>query len=327
MKKKIILYSGSLLLCMFTAMSLKAQVNTETAFYWENPYYINPASVNLDYKAYLSLAGRKQWMSMPGSPSTLFATGTLFLENYRTQTGIKVIRDKIGYVNTINLELSYAYVLKVAWNSYVNMGISGAFQTQSLDRDKAIVEDETDPIFGSGKYSRKKKGNASIGVEYVFDKMLTVGLASQNLFSFLQKEPNIWGGVNYLYARYRTRRLGKSYDNGVYRTASIARSYDLEAGACVKQYKDDIQVDGMVTLYLNQSLREGVFQFSLFGRSVGEIGVSAGMKVAGDFKILGAYDYNFKGINRNSHGTFEVLLSYPIKKNNNCRSGWDKITL
>ena len=49
---------------------VQGQIHPETAFYWENPYYLSPAYVNLDYKGYFSLAARKQWAGLDGSPAT-----------------------------------------------------------------------------------------------------------------------------------------------------------------------------------------------------------------------------------------------------------------
>ena len=85
----------------------------ETAFYWENPYYINPASVNFDYAGYFTLGGRKQWTGIEGSPATYFTTGAFYAEGYRTQGGIKILKDKIGYIGSLDIALSYAYTLPV----------------------------------------------------------------------------------------------------------------------------------------------------------------------------------------------------------------------
>lgn len=317
-------YIISGLVCFMGILSVKGQINPETAFYWENPYYISPASVNLDYKAFFSLAGRKQWVGLKGAPATFFATGALYLEDYRTQLGVKVLKDKIGYINTLDFSFSYAYVLRLSWNSFLNFGIAGAWQTQSIDRGEVAVENPDDPILSSDRFKGLQDWNADLGVEYVYDKSFIVGIASQNLMSFVRDEPYIWGGVNYVYARYRTRSLGRAFDAGRYRTRSFSKSYDMEYGVCAKQYKDDFQVDGMVSLYINRENQEEKFQFSLFGRTVGEVGVLAGFKLVSDLKFLFTYDYNFKALSGNSSGSFEVMITYPIHRNSTCRSEWDR---
>lgn len=177
-------YSLGICICLFCISSLRAQINPETAFYWENPYSVNPASVNLDYSAFFSLAARKQWASFPGSPVTFGATGAFYLEDYRTQVGMKVLKDKIGYLNTFDVSLSYAYTLRLSWNSFLNMGVAGSWQSQDIDRKEVELENPDDPVLGSERMRGLKEWNANTGAEYVFDKKLVVGMASQNLFSF-----------------------------------------------------------------------------------------------------------------------------------------------
>ena len=303
-------YSLGICICLFCISSLRAQINPETAFYWENPYSINPASVNLDYSAFFSLAARKQWASFPGSPVTFWATGAFYLEDYRTQAGMKVLKDKIGYLNTFDISLSYAYTLRLSWNSFLNMGVAGSWQSQNIDRKEVEFENPNDPVLGSERMRGLKEWNANIGAEYVFDKKLVVGMASQNLFSFFKREPHIWGGTNYAYARYRTR--------------SVERSIDMEYGLCAKQYEEDFQLDGMVSLYLNRDRREEMMQFSIYGRSVGEVGFLVGMKLISELKFLCAYDYNFKAVSGETSGSFEVMITYPIHRNSMCRSEWDR---
>lgn len=300
----------SVIIILLLPFTVEAQIHPETAFYWENPYTINPASVHLDYSAFFSLAARKQWVSFPGTPATFFATGTLYLEDYRTQAGLKILKDKIGYINTLDLSLSYAYTLRLSWNSFLNMGIAGAWQSQSIDRKEVEIENPDDPILGSERMKGLKEWNAHVGLEYVYDKVLIAGVASQNLFSFFKSEPHIWGGTNYAYARYRTR--------------SVERSYDMEYGICVKQYEEDIQADGMVSLYINRDRREEMLQFSVFGRSVGEVGFLAGVKLVSELKFLCTYDYNLKAVSGKAKGSFEVMVTYPIHRNSMCRSEWDR---
>lgn len=311
-------------LFVFFLFPAKAQITPETAFYWENPYYISPASVNLDYRGYFSLSGRKQWTGLEGSPATVTATGTLFWEEYRTQAGIKVLQDRIGYVSTSDVSLSYAYSLRLAWNRFLNMGIAGAWQSQRIDRNKIRVEDSDDPTFSGGRLKGVSGWNVHLGVEYVYDRSFIVGIASQNLMAFVRDKEEVWGGVNYLYARYRTRSLLRGFDTDHYRTRSFARSYDMEYGICVKQYENDIQVDGMISFYINRETQEEKFQLSLFGRSVGEVGFLVGVKLVSDVKILCTYDYNFKAVSDNVCGTFEVMLTYPLRRTKVCRGVWDR---
>ena len=76
MKKLFIILMVNLL-----SLLVAAQSDIRLNNYWVNPQYINPASVYDKYQAVFSMAARKQWFGFPGAPSTLFATGTTYLEN------------------------------------------------------------------------------------------------------------------------------------------------------------------------------------------------------------------------------------------------------
>lgn len=150
-----------------------------------------------------AISGRKQWSGFKGSPATFFATGTFYAEEYRTQGGIKILKDKIGYINTLYLALSYAYMLPVRHDSWINFGIAGSYQTQSIDRSKIIAGNDNAPILLDEILKGLKQWNAAIRIEYT-------------------------------YARYRTRYLGRSNEAGRYRTLSIPRSYGIDASNNIK---------------------------------------------------------------------------------------------
>lgn len=286
----------------------------ETAFYWENPYSINPASVNFDYTAFFTISGRKQWTGIKGAPSTYFATATYYSEDYRTQGGIKIGKDKIGYMGSLDLAVSYTYTLPLYRNGWLNLGIAGSYQSQSIDREKIIMGNDKDPVLEDERLKGLKKWNTALGIEYTYARQIKIGIACQNLFSFFQEEDNIFEGTGFFYARYRTRYLGRSHEAGRYRTLSIPRSCDIEAGVCIKQYRSNLQADGMLSLYINRETQEEKFQFSLFGRTTGEIGILAGLKLISDIKFLCTYDYNFQALQKYSHGTFEVMVSFPVHR-------------
>ena len=299
-----ILLSGFL-----TVSSAKGQITPSTAFYWENPYYINPSFVNTDASAYFSLSARKQWFGLSGSPVTVFGTGTYYWEKYKMQAGIKLLNDKIGYLNSTDLSFSYAYTLRFR-GSFLSMGLSLGYQLQKADRGDVMIEDETDPALDN-LFGGKKQWNGGLGVEYIVTPSFRIGLSTQHLFSFFREEASIFGGTNYLYGRYRTRILGRLYRPS-YRTSASPTTYDMEWGLCVKQTAEAFQVDGVVSFYLNHPTQREKFQFSLLGRSIGEFGFLAGVKLVSDMKILCSYDYNIKALKGDARGTFEVIVTYPL---------------
>ena len=309
MSKRVRGYTLWYCLLQLTFFCARGQVNPSTAFYWENPYYINPAFVNTEASAYFSLSARKQWLGLSGSPVTVFGTGAFYWEKYKMQAGVKLLHDRIGYLNSTDLSLSYAYTLSFQ-GSFLSMGFSWGYQFQKVDRGEVLIEDEIDPAL-ENLFAGKKKWDAGLGLEYIVNPSFRFGLSTQHLFSFFREGQSIFDGTNYVYGRYRTRVFGRLYRPS-YRTSASPATYDMEWGLCVKQSSDAVQVDGVMSFYLNYPTQKEKFQFSLLGRSIGEFGVLAGVKLVSEMKILFSYDYNIKSLKNNTKGTFEVIVTYPL---------------
>ena len=310
------------MLFIFLGKGVYGQQNTESAFYWENPYILNPASVRTEDPAFFSLSARKQWMGMPGSPSTFFATVTGYSARYQSQIGAEVLADRIGYLSTTDLSFSYAYRLRGGHWGGVSFGLAGVYRMRDGDWSEAVFDWPDDPMAGQDWGIRAREWNVHTGMEFFFGRSLIIGLAAHNLLSFFREDDVLRGGVKYLYGRYRTRSLGRRFDANAYRTLSFPKSYDLEAGICIKQYEGEIQVDGMISCYINRRNQKEKLQLSLYGRNIGEIGVLFGVKIPSELKFLFAYDYNFSHFKGHSNGTLEVMITYPLRNRQKCPRPW-----
>lgn len=314
---------GTLLLC--GALRLSAGVYPQTAFYWENPYSISPAFVFGEEAAFFSLAARKQWEGVEGSPATFFATATYYVPEWGMQTGMKLMADRIGYRRSTGVSVSYAYSVRLSRDCRMNMGIGGTWMQQATDRGEVVTGEANDPVWEKGVFDDRSCWDMDGGIEFTYNRRLVAGLSAQNLYAFVSRpEGRVWDGTVYVYARYRTRSLGRSFDRDYYRTRSFHRSFDMEYGLCVRSDDGHIGVDGMVTLYLNRHTQEEKYQFSLLGRSAEEVGVMAGMKLTGGLKLLGVYEYNLKPLDNKTGGSFEVMISYPLRRKRECKVRWDR---
>ncbi len=86
----------------------------------------------------------------------------------------------------------------------------------------------------------------------------------------------------------------------------------MEWGVCVKQTEEDIQVDGVVSFYLNHPTQRGKYQCSVFGRLTRELGFLAGQRLLSAMKIVCSEVYNIRSLKGDTKGTFEVIVSYPL---------------
>ena len=182
-------------------ISLIGQSNIRLNDFWDKTYFINPASINDVGLAEFNMAARKQWVGFPGSPSTLFASATTYLDNLHTQFGLKVVQDKIGLTSTSDIELTYAYSLELQNNWKLNMGLGACYQMLSYDMNELVLPQNDDPTIYE-KLLKENNFNANLGMELT-NKFWKLGASSQNIFSLFSNSNKQFVNTNFVYGMYR----------------------------------------------------------------------------------------------------------------------------
>jgi len=306
MKKLFIILMVNLL-----SLLVAAQSDIRLNNYWVNPQYINPASVYDKYQAVFSMAARKQWFGFPGAPSTLFATGTTYLEKLHTQLGLIVVQDQIGYTSTTNIGMTYAYAISFQREWQLHMGLGFNYQNLNYDISKMTLTDAVDPIVFD-RLNRTSNFNADIGVE-VTNKSFKLGAASQNLFSLFTSVNNQQPNTNFLYGRYRE---------------FSSDMINLGFGICGIQYANIFQAEFNLTSYFKMPDRSGLnnnpdkFDLGVFYRSQSEAGVIFGFDISEAIHLSYSYDYHFGGIRQSSYGTSELMITYNLIREHICKNCW-----
>jgi len=286
-------------------IALIAQSNIRLNNFWEKSYLINPASVNNQYLAEINMDVRKQWVNMPGSPTTLFASGTMFLDNLNTQFGLKAVQDKIGYTSTSNINLSYAYCLTLNNDWHLNMGLGLSYQAVGYDLSQVNSQTSSDPTVYT-RLLNESNLNSDLGIELA-SKKWQIGLSSQNVFSLFLPINPLFANTNYIYSKYRQ-----------YNQSNI----NLGFGVCGIQFGDMYQAEFNVTSYFKLNPDANAFQIGAFYRTRNEIGVIFGIDLARNLHVSYSYDYNVSGISENSYGSHEIMLTYNIDKVFQCKNCW-----
>ena len=305
-----------ILIVLFLAFLLpkgKAQVNPEIYNYWENLYYVNPSNIRFDYTAYLTLNTRVQWVDFPGAPVSAHLSAAFPISKIRSQVATKLFVDRIGYTNTIELLLSYAYSLKINHDNSLNFGVSGALHSRTRDFSKISAENPWDPTIYSEKVNGILEGNMSLGLEYNYKDMLQVGVSTRNFMSYFpalranRRDP-LQSATNMLYAKYLTHYFGET-------------NWYMDFGAAFRQYDARYVGDFMTSVYYDFNSSYSL-QFQLFGGTAGDVGFTVGVNLLSDLKLLCSYNYNYAVVNTNSYGTFEIMLTYGFKRCPTCINVW-----
>jgi type IX secretion system PorP/SprF family membrane protein len=251
------------------------------------------------------MAARQQWTGFQGSPTTLFASGTLYLDELYTQFGIKVMQDKVGFTSTTNIDLTYAYAARVNEDWKLNMGLGLSFQILGYDISQVISPTPTDPTVLNGLIN-KNNVNSDIGFELT-NKNYKFGLAGQNIFTLFSPVNKMFPNTNFVYAMYHDL----SYD-----------TFNMGYGVCGIQYSNIYQMEFNLTGYFKPNASTNPFQLGLIYRTWSEIGVLFGFDVSHNFRVSYSYDYNFSGISNASFGTHELMLTYRLDKVYKCKNCW-----
>jgi len=296
MKKTIILFALNIV-CLIGL----AQSNIRLNNYWENTYYINPASINALHLGEVSMAGQKQWLNLPGSPTTFFATGTTYLDKLKTQFGLKVYQDKIGFTSTSDISLSYAYAVTLNREWRLNLGLAVSYQMLSYDLTEVNLENGTDTKFYD-KLLSENNFNADLGFEFLYKKW-KFGGASQNIFSLFSDINKQYANTNFLYTMYRQ---------------NSTELLNLVVGVCGIQYANYYQMEVSVANYFKLSENNDQFHIGVFYKTMNQMGAILGFNLSNNINVSYNYGFLLGGLSRSSIGSHELIISYQFDKPDKC---------
>lgn len=294
-----------LLILMLPAILSVAQSNIRLNNDWNKTYLINPGSIDDQGFVEFNMAARKQWVGFEGSPTTLFASGTLFLENQHTQYGLKVLQDKIGFTSVTDVDATYAYDVKLSKAWKLSMGVSLSYQGLAYDITEIQNPSGYDPVVAN-RLSNEENANSDIGFELT-SKNYRFGIAGQNIFSLFFPINKLFLNTNYVYAMYR------DYNHDF---------FNLGYGVCGIQYSRFYQMEFNLTGYFKATPGTNPFQIGLVYRTFNEVGVLFGLDISPNLRASYSYDYNFSGISNASFGTHEMMLTYRLDKIYRCKNCW-----
>jgi len=302
----------SYILVLLNLVSISAQSNIRLNNYWGNMHSITPAWIYDKYMAVFNMSAKKQWVGVEGSPATFYVAGTTYFETARTQLGASLLQDKIGYTSFTNINLSYAYNLRLDYLWELHLGVAGNYQQVSFDLSKVIVEDGVLDYPLYDKLKNDQNFNADVGVE-LSNYNFKFGVASQNIVDIFTPEQQLQVNSNFIYARYR------QYDDLL---------FNWGVGVCGIQYTDIYQCELNVTGYFKNKWDYGllnkpdIFDIGLFYRTHSQMGMIVGFNLTDNLRVSYSYDYHFGSLRYSSYGTNEIMLTLNINRKPYCHNCW-----
>ncbi len=291
------------LLILLILQNLQSQSHIRLNNFWNNGFSINPAAINDSYRNSVTVATRKQWLNFPGAPTAIYAAGTMYLEDYYTQLGLKILTERKGYTQATDINLAYAYALSVSNDFVINMGFSGSYQNFAYDRNMISFADDENNASIYENLLFKNSFNATLGVELAYNA-LKLGYCSQNVFSIFSTENQLNLNTNMLYLFYKQQ---------------TANPVNFGLGASAFQYSDFFQVELNGSMFYKRDAESNELQLGLFYRTMYEIGAIAGIDF-GKLKISYSFDYNLGQVFNHSYGTHEIMFTYNFKPSRHCKT-------
>jgi type IX secretion system PorP/SprF family membrane protein len=273
--------------------------------YWENPYLVSPAYINNQYIGIISAATRLQWINVAGAPKTIWLTGAYYFEDHRMQIGARILQDKIGYMNTSSISLSYSYAAILDEDWRLDMGLAGSWQSINYDKSQIVADNSTDPSFADD-FNNRSKLNADIGLELTSNKF-KLGMAGQNLLGLWSGYSGIFPQTWLFYSSYRW-----------FTESMVDYQLGISQYFCGKYTQNELSAMAIFKKNERDNVPSDKFYAGLFYRHRYELGATLGMNISSQVSLCYSYTYNNSAIKYNSIGSHQLILSYRIKPKPPC---------
>jgi type IX secretion system PorP/SprF family membrane protein len=202
---------------LFIFSSGFAQQDAQFSQYMFNGLFINPGYAGIEGVSRATLIHRTQWLGYrpteyEGSApnSQILSLSTKLPQNYGG-AGLYLLFDRLGPIRNMDIQLNYAYHLKVK-DGTLGIGARGGVYSQKVNTDFYRVVDESDPVyqyFKSNNSVSQLKGDLTLGAWYQTKKYYggisfthipqsKFSLGYDSITSRLVNHMYITGGYNFL---------------------------------------------------------------------------------------------------------------------------------
>lgn len=295
-----------------------AQQLPQFSQYTSNEFLVNPSVAGYDGRTVLNLAARKQWVGLTQyTPSSYIfsAQGRILKRSYSLKTGNGkasfrkatkgrvglggiVYHDINGAVERTGGQASYAYHIFIR-NAQLSFGLTGNFFQYRINKDRAALKHEDDPLNGLiGKSTLVP--DAGVGINYMTEKY-HIGFAACQVF---QSKLKLGNNAEYK-ASEEVRLLRHYYLLADYRlSGSRQTTWEYEPSMLLLfNEKLRVQAEFSIKAYYRRQ-----YWFGVSGRTTGDIIAMAGVKYR-NYYFGYSYDYGFDRITTMTYGSHEICLT------------------
>ena len=282
-----------------------AQQTVQYSLWRLNPFALSPAYAGLDESLSATAAFRKQWVNLPGSPTSVAINAHLPWYYAHGGAGISLENDYIGAEQTINAQLSYAYHQRLSNDATISAGIGAGILQKTLDGSilKPANQDSPDeyislikisaqsPVIQASIYYKNKNFNISTG--------------------FTQFSPT--------YLRYNTTptttiQLWNTYHAMIAYKFVLSDNLAIEPALLVKSDPAQIQTDFSTFFYIQDNIFSGIALRGYNKNSLDAATISVGMRLNNNWTAAYSYDIGISPLSNAHQGSHELILKYNLNQ-------------
>lgn len=291
-------------LIAFLCLSFKAQaqLTPQHAQYLQFPVVINPATVGTEDYIDMTASSRWQWVGLEGAPNTqTFAFNTPVVLDRRSYAagkhshhgvGAFVSNDASGPFDIVEINLSYAYHLRVQKKFFVSIGTTlNRTQYKIGEGELYFVQTPDDP---SIQTNANGDTNVSLGT-YIYSSKLFLGIAANKIINNVSP-----------YTLLETETSDRNYNVVLGSRFDLNRNVQFVPSVMVKSADMDVmQWDLNARFYLLQKLWGGVSY-----RNQDAILPFFGLQLIKGLWAGYSYEIPLAKGGLNQDGTHELLVGY-----------------
>lgn len=287
-----------LVACMLAGTSVSAQLNPLAAQYFNNPYLGNPAHAGIDGGLDISMAYRRLWSGVPGTPEVQNLTATYGYR--RTGIGLNVNFDKAGLQRQTRIVGSYAYHLPLGGRGQaLHFGVSLGAMNQRLSNGD-ISGSPDDPL--AQQYNQRETYvDGDFGMAYTTER-LKLEASLPNLNSLLKRSEIKLADVPTFYAAASYQLVLMDQLDGVVLEPKVAYRG-------VKGFDNILDVGANFSFADRQVLLMGMYHSS----KSASFGV--GLNYKRKYLLSGAYTTQTSALSSYTNGSFELGLKLYLARN------------
>lgn len=313
-----------LIIMVFVSFQAMGQQDPMFTKYMFNSLHFNPAYAGSHEHLSLALLHRTQWINFQGAPNTQTFTAHTPLRENRVGVGLSLLHDQIGVTRTSSANLSYAYRIPLSKKARLSVGIQGGMTNWRADWNKLELENTVDPAF-DGDVQSKWLPNFGFGL-YFQTKRFYTGLSSPHLIEHKLRESagTVESALVAQQYRHYYFTVGGAIpivgDDIIFKPSLLVKNVgidsklrkteDLRSINAPTEFDVDLSVLFMETLWVGAAFRSSIEKFSNDKSSFDSGDIWASYNLRNGMRIGAAYDYTLTEINKETPGSFEIMLGY-----------------